>query len=115
MSCPSCDHTMHAMGCRTTDRPFYWCPRCGTTKTCDGEVGVPARSRLPLHQARFAVDVLETPISSRYLVEDNPVEKARASIVAAYNVRAFEQPALSHDQLSQQVRAEWLLRYLEGL
>ncbi len=41
MSCPTCDKTMHAMGCRVTDRNFYWCPTCGTTKTCDGDIAVP--------------------------------------------------------------------------
>ena len=41
MSCPTCDHTMHQMGCRSTDLPFFWCPRCGTIKTCDAVVGVP--------------------------------------------------------------------------
>lgn len=41
MSCPTCDHTMHQMGCRSTDLPFFWCPRCGTIKTCDATVGVP--------------------------------------------------------------------------
>lgn len=42
MSCPTCDHTMTALGCRTSDSPFYICPRCGTAKTCDGIVCVPA-------------------------------------------------------------------------
>jgi hypothetical protein len=41
MSCPSCSHTMHQMGCRSTDLPFFWCPRCGTIKNCDAVVGVP--------------------------------------------------------------------------
>lgn len=35
MSCPTCDHTMCAIGCKVTDRNFYWCPRCGTIKPCD--------------------------------------------------------------------------------
>lgn len=42
MACPTCDHTMSEMGCRTTDRPFFICPRCGTAKTCDGAVAAPA-------------------------------------------------------------------------
>ena len=37
MSCPTCDHTMTALGCRVTDKPFFVCPRCGTTKTCNGD------------------------------------------------------------------------------
>lgn len=27
MSCPTCDHTMHALGNR-----HFWCPRCGTLR-----------------------------------------------------------------------------------
>lgn len=42
MACPTCDGTMQATGCKVTDRPFFWCPRCGTFKSCDGEVAVPA-------------------------------------------------------------------------
>ena len=30
-------HTMTALGCRVTDKPFFVCPRCGTTKTCNGD------------------------------------------------------------------------------
>lgn len=41
MACPTCSHTMHALGCRVTDRTFFWCPRCGTTRTCDGTDAVP--------------------------------------------------------------------------
>jgi hypothetical protein len=26
---------MHSMGCRVTELPFFWCPRCGTIKPCD--------------------------------------------------------------------------------
>jgi hypothetical protein len=36
---------MHQMGCKVTDLPFFWCPVCGTTKTCDGDVAVPALVR----------------------------------------------------------------------
>ncbi len=36
MSCPTCSHTMHAMGCKVTDKNFYWCPRCGTMLVCEG-------------------------------------------------------------------------------
>jgi len=50
MACDTCGHTMHSMGCRTTDLPFFWCPRCGTIKTCDAVVGVPA---LPERCRRF--------------------------------------------------------------
>ena len=42
MACPTCSGTMHSLGCRTTDRPFFWCPRCGTIKPCDTEHSVPA-------------------------------------------------------------------------
>lgn len=42
MACPTCDHTMTEMGCRTSGNPFFICPRCGTAKTCDGVVVVPA-------------------------------------------------------------------------
>lgn len=42
MSCPTCDHTLHEMGCRTTGMPFFWCPRCGTMKTCDGVIVKPS-------------------------------------------------------------------------
>lgn len=40
MSCPTCDHTMTAIGCRVSDRDFFWCPRCGTIKTCEAEEAV---------------------------------------------------------------------------
>lgn len=33
--CPTCNHTMQAIGCRVTDKNFYWCPRCGTIKPCE--------------------------------------------------------------------------------
>lgn len=42
MPCPTCDHTMTELGCRTTGSPFFVCPRCGTAKLCDGVVVVPA-------------------------------------------------------------------------
>lgn len=42
MSCPTCGHTMHTLGCRVTDRPFHWCPRCGTIRTCEMDDAVPA-------------------------------------------------------------------------
>lgn len=42
MPCPTCDHTMTQLGCQTSGNPFFLCPRCGTTKTCDGIVAVPA-------------------------------------------------------------------------
>lgn len=54
MSCPTCSHTMMALGCRTSDSPFYICPRCGTAKTCDGVVCVPA---LVDFCRRFGVEV----------------------------------------------------------
>ena len=41
MACPTCSATMHAMGCKISDRDFFWCPRCGTIKSCDADVGVP--------------------------------------------------------------------------
>ena len=42
MACPTCDHTMTELGCRTSGTPFFVCPRCGTARTCDGTVLVPA-------------------------------------------------------------------------
>ena len=48
MSCPTCGHTMQATGCKVTDLPFFWCPRCGTFKRCQGEVAVPGL----VHHAR---------------------------------------------------------------
>jgi hypothetical protein len=33
---------MHQLGCHETGRPFFWCPRCGTTKTCEGDIAAPA-------------------------------------------------------------------------
>jgi hypothetical protein len=39
--CPTCSHTMHAMGCKVSSDTFYWCPRCGTIMPCTGEVTVP--------------------------------------------------------------------------
>lgn len=33
MACETCGHTM---GYKVTDRPFFWCPRCGTIKPCEG-------------------------------------------------------------------------------
>lgn len=42
MSCPTCDATMTALGCKTSGGTFFICPRCGTAKTCDGTVCVPA-------------------------------------------------------------------------
>jgi hypothetical protein len=42
MPCPTCDATMTPMGCKVTDRTFFWCPRCGTMKTCeDGPAVMP--------------------------------------------------------------------------
>lgn len=48
MPCPTCDHTMQAVG-HETNMPtsyIYWCPRCGTMKsdaTDDATgVGVPS-------------------------------------------------------------------------
>lgn len=41
MSCPSCDATMHNFGCLVSGRPAFWCPRCGTLKTCEGHVAAP--------------------------------------------------------------------------
>lgn len=38
MSCPTCDHTMQAIGDQVRvigdqrDRTTFWCPRCGTIK-----------------------------------------------------------------------------------
>ena len=40
MACPTCDGTMQALGCRVTDRNFFWCPRCGTMKTCQEDTPV---------------------------------------------------------------------------
>lgn len=34
MSCPTCDHTMHALGCKVTEKNFFYCPRCGTILPC---------------------------------------------------------------------------------
>lgn len=28
MSCPTCGHTLQNLG--TSDRTYFWCPRCGT-------------------------------------------------------------------------------------
>lgn len=43
MSCPTCDHTMHNIGCCLhSGLPFFWCPRCGTLKPCDSEAAEPA-------------------------------------------------------------------------
>lgn len=43
MTCPTCDHTMHQLGCCViTGMPFFWCVRCGTIKTCDNEPAAPA-------------------------------------------------------------------------
>lgn len=33
---------MHAIGCHETGLPFFWCPRCGTIRLCDGDVHAPA-------------------------------------------------------------------------
>jgi hypothetical protein len=33
---------MHKAGCQTTDLPFFWCPRCGTFRLCDGDNHAPA-------------------------------------------------------------------------
>lgn len=40
MSCPTCSHTMTPMGCKVTDKTFYWCPRCGTIKPCEEQEAV---------------------------------------------------------------------------
>jgi len=39
MSCPTCDHTMQGLlpAQASEFRQFFWCPRCGTLKTSDGE------------------------------------------------------------------------------
>lgn len=43
MSCPTCSHTMTPLGCKVTDKTFYWCPRCGTIKPCqEAEATAPA-------------------------------------------------------------------------
>jgi hypothetical protein len=42
MACPTCGKTMHALGCKVSNDTFYWCPCCGTTKTCTDDVAVPA-------------------------------------------------------------------------
>lgn len=36
MACPTCDHTMLALGCMVTKENFYVCMRCGTIKPCGG-------------------------------------------------------------------------------
>lgn len=40
MACPTCDSTMQAIGCRVTDKNFFWCPRCNTIRTCEGEEAI---------------------------------------------------------------------------
>jgi hypothetical protein len=35
MPCDICDHTVQSIG--ATDRPTYWCPRCGTLKIVTGD------------------------------------------------------------------------------
>lgn len=42
MACISCSGTMHSLGCKVSDMPFFWCPRCGAIKPCDNETVVPA-------------------------------------------------------------------------
>ena len=62
MACPTCDKTMHAMGCKVSGDSFYWCPICGTVLACDGAPpAVPAlvdRCRLfrqtTVHDLEFA-------------------------------------------------------------
>ena len=39
MSCPTCDHTMHSLG---TAPRYFWCPRCGTIKSCEADIAAPA-------------------------------------------------------------------------
>ncbi len=46
MSCPTCSHTVHRLGCQFSGDPAvckgtFWCPRCGTITT-DGSVSIPA-------------------------------------------------------------------------
>lgn len=42
MNCPFCAcDDMAILGCKITDSPFYWCPRCGTIKTCEGDTASP--------------------------------------------------------------------------
>lgn len=36
MECVLCGNSMFELGCKVTDRPFWWCSRCGSMKTCDG-------------------------------------------------------------------------------
>lgn len=42
MSCPTCGHSIHALGCKVSGDTFFYCPRCGTILPCTGEVVVPA-------------------------------------------------------------------------
>jgi hypothetical protein len=66
MSCPTCDHTMHAMGCKVTDSTLYWCPRCGTIKPCDGEFVAPV---LPERCRKFYAEVTkDTPPWNREIL-----------------------------------------------
>ena len=36
MACPTCKHTMQNLGIDGAARRVFWCPRCGTLKTDDG-------------------------------------------------------------------------------
>lgn len=41
MNCPTCGHALHELGCKVTGGSVHLCPRCGTSRTCDGVLVVP--------------------------------------------------------------------------
>lgn len=35
--CQNCGHTFHQLGCTYSGAPFFWCPSCGSIRTCEGD------------------------------------------------------------------------------
>lgn len=66
MSCPTCQHTMTNLG--VPEKRVFWCPRCGTVKSCTAGGEVADRPALVGDVLMSCVLGKDTPSSVIYTI-----------------------------------------------